>query len=172
MKVNILKIVVLILFLACSQTLRAQTEESLLQQIESNKAPLTEVLVTQNGNGNEAFIQQADASHTNGIETLQKGNTNYISLSQSGYYNAITIEQHGSGNIYDADIEGDNVRMDVSQHGFENIISQSLLLNNTGYTIIQDGNNNEIVQTGSASNSMGLQIQQQGSGMKLIIQSN
>jgi hypothetical protein len=169
---DIFKVCLFILMLVGSIRLCAQSEDALLNQMESNKTPLTEVLVTQHGSGNEAFIQQVDQSLSNGIETLQSGKGNLINLSQAGYYNVITIKQQGSGNLYDADIEGDNVRIEISQQGHENFISQSLLLYNTGFSIIQNGNGNEIIQTGTASNSMGIQIQQQGSGMRLIIQSN
>ena len=172
MKLDRIKSGILIVVMAMAQSLFAQSEESLLEQMQSNKNPLTEVSVTQHGSGNEAFIQQVDQSNSNGIETLQSGKENMIDISQAGYYNVITITQQGSNNLYDADIEGDNVRIDIKQHGHENIISQSLFLYNTGFSIIQNGDGNEIIQTGTSSNSMGLQIQQHGSGMRLVIQSN
>jgi hypothetical protein len=167
-----LKALMFLSAIACCQFASAQSEEALLEQMQTNITPLTEVLVTQHGKGNEAFIQQVDPANSNGIETLQAGKENLIDISQAGYYNVITITQQGSNNLYDADIEGDNVRIDIKQHGHENIISQSLFLYNTGFSIIQNGDGNEIIQTGSASNSMGIQIQQHGSGMRLVIQSN
>lgn len=162
--------IALLLSLAIFGKVSAQADEETF--INSQAASENAILLTQKGTSNEAYIQQVSISGSVDVKALQAGEGNHINLVQSGYYNVIRIDQDGAGNRYDADIQGEDVKIDIVQHGFENILFESLLLNNTDFTIIQQGDRNEITHTGILSNSSGIQIRQQGSDMKLIIQTN
>lgn len=151
----------------------AQGEEAILQQMST---PETEpsfngVNITQNGTSNEAYIRQVSHISSSAANTVQTGNENVIHLQQTGNHLTILVDQEGSDNFYQGDIEGEDARINIGQLGSGNLILQSLLLNISDISILQDGNGNEVQHTG-ASFGPGILIQQSGSGMKLIIESN
>ena len=166
MKRNLFRASVLLVVMTVSCKASGQSDEERL--LDSEAA----AVLMQQGTGNEAFIQQVNTSGPLGVDAAQSGSANRIELMQEGYYNIIRVNQDGFGNRYEADINGHDVEIDLLQTGNENVIYQSLILINSGFSIWQSGDGNEIIHTGTMSNSPGIQIQQQGSGMKLLIQSN
>lgn len=141
--------------------------QSLKDELDLND--LNRITLKQEGNMNEAFIQQFSKNDPNLANVHQKGNANFSDLYQQGNGNATDIYQEGYGNSYFGEHVGNDIINIVVQTGDANIIDQDLRANDLDFQINQFGNGHELYQT-ETRGGIGYKVTQHGpEGMKIKI---
>ena len=121
--------------------------------------------VFQQGIGNDATIDQQGSSNFAGVvhfgndnETLiqQRGTSNKAGIVLDGNRNEVELFQEGTDNEYFLGFRGDGLDLTRSQPG--------------GKARVQIGTNNRLIELGQ--NSIPLNIQQRGNGMRMMIRHN
>jgi hypothetical protein len=173
----------ILLAMACSCAF-GQTEnitEAVLYQIgnwnnafvtQSSIDVLNKFILRQTGDNNQASIQQIQSGTTflsNTSMIVQDGFSNAVGLIQNGGGNATDIRQYGNNNSSDLNIEGDGVRSAIVQQGNNNQVNQSLKGDGLNYVVTQQGNNIQLTQVESETHTRQYSVNQVGDGMRVII---
>ncbi|MBT9393798.1 hypothetical protein KLP40_11550 [Hymenobacter sp. NST-14] len=156
------------------------TGQQLIQQAGATPALLpaaspdnqNQALLTQQGNGNQATIEQhlLSAGRGNVATILQTGNGNAAAALQTGLANRTTITQVGTGNVAVSDLTGYNTESNILQNGNRNQVDQQLVRDNQRYSVEQQGNNNNLLQRETGGNAPGYNVTMRGNGINVMIE--
>lgn len=144
--------------------------EDYVQEGENNIFSLT-----QQGDLHEAQAiqdRQQQAGDPNLMEVTQRGSGHEATLTQEGVGNQSRLVQQGNGHTYVLLIDGDDNRTDVQQVGSDNRIEQTLTGDGMQYRLRQAGHDNELIQVENGVIAPAYQVDQTGSGMRLIIENS
>ncbi len=163
-----------ILFVLLSLTLTAQiqSEEELSIETLQNQNLLPQVnngaFILQVGDANRASL---NVKNDQVAKVLQQGNLNMLNLDLNGIQNNTTILQRGNQNEYNLTLSGSDNLLTVVQEGDDNKVTQSLEnADNLEVELIQLGSGHELIQLGGGVEASPMQVVQQGTGMKVIIE--
>lgn len=137
------------------------------------------VIVSQQGNANEAFILQQGIgiNASNYAEVSQQGDYHQVILEIKGQDNALRIRQDnlesglssGAGNIYSGYISGNSNLVSVEQRGSNNTINQTVAGDSYNYQVSQKGSDNVLELENLLPTTNPIVIEQNGEGINLRI---
>lgn len=135
----------------------------------------SQISAIQEGCNNTLSVNQyslGNFKEGNVIFIMQSGDDNTGIIDQGGYNNRIGLIQEGEDNYSEVSVMGESINSMTIQQGEQNNIT--LDLQGYGYEniILQEGYDNNIYQEFRGTTNQGIQIEQRGVGMDLIIRTN
>lgn len=169
-------------FLLCLMSMRLWAQENPADT--SFADPVSEIQLPDEsellpGQDNRLFLQQIGQDHQatlsqsgrgQELRVFQEGEVHQIQLFQLGNDNQWNVTQQGIGHDYTGVLRGNNSQIQVEQSGAYNSLQQDLLGNGLDYQITQYGNHLELIQIEKNGLAPAYQVQQEGEGMRIIIE--
>lgn len=151
---------------------QVNVEEELTLETLQNQNILQEAkrgaFILQVGEANQASINAKDEQVA---RVIQEGNLNILNLDLEGLQNNATVLQKGNQNEYNLMMTGTENKLTVVQDGDENKVTQNLQnVDGLEVELIQIGTGHELIQTGAGAGESPIQVIQQGTGMKVMIE--
>ncbi|MBJ6107396.1 hypothetical protein JAO73_00125 [Hymenobacter sp. BT523] len=182
----------------------ATAEQRLVEDLGTDQVPATAVpaagdfrnvsTLTQNGNGNnatidqrslstlgnQAYITQAGALNVlglaqngggNQVYMTQQGNGNRADFSQEGQNNSSTLNQRGANNQLQGVVSGNENELNIRQDGSYNRVQSEIRQNDRTYNISQIGYGNTLTQRETTAQSpQGYSVEMRGAGINITIE--
>lgn len=145
------------LSLGAIYTQLAGSEQALMAQFIENGGASNLAITNQQGEGNQAVLDQF-------------GRSNVAVMYQIGTNNTTTLLQEGDYNVYGSRLSGSNNQLGVTQRGDNNIYLFDFHGTDLDHTVLQEGSEISAQQIGTASRPVS--IEQRGHDMEVIVRHN